>query len=226
MKIQFRHPLIMIAALGLVGVLIGVLAVWSPLRNREVPTAHTRHESSGELVPPAGSVEALVAEADVILVGTIDSLTDDGFYAGYVGGTLVPAYTSTPPSMPGTPTPVPVVSIPYMDFEIDEELVLKEDPVSAAHVVRMIGRSPISSDLFCDGEMWPYPPGNIGDRFAFFLSQNPDGSYGLLHGPYDRIDLEDEITYTDCPESAVPFADGMDEQEFIDAIATEVAIQN
>lgn len=180
------------------------------------------HADGVELVPPPEDLYELVHLADVITVGEIDSVIDSGLYAGYSGATFLEIQTPTPSSSI-TATPYPLAAIPFIDIEIDEEVVLKEDNANNDHVLRMAAPALQDTSVSCSDAGRVYPPGDTGERFMWFLRQNPDGSYGIAGGPYDRIILGQEITYSDCDETAVEFATGMDEDDFVSAVETQIA---
>lgn len=175
-------------------------------------------------VPPAIDLYELVKLSDVILIGEIDQIADQGDYTGYdESGELIPLATSTPPSSLGTPTALPDFSLPYSDFIISVQELIKNDGGSGDRTVRMITDGPKPKSTACAPSEANFPPGDIGETYMFFLKKNPDDTYGLYRGPYDRIILGQEITYSDCDETAVEFATGMDEDDFVSAVETQIA---
>lgn len=187
--------------------------------------SHRGHKEAGSgLVPPAIDLYELVAISDVILIGTIDSVADQGEYVGYdESDDLIPFATSTPPSASGTPTPVPLFSLPYADFVVSVQTLLKNDGGSGDRTVRMITDGPKPKATACAPSGVEFPSGDIDETYLFFLNKNPDDTYGLYRGPYARIKLGQEITYSDCDETAVEFATGMDEDDFVSAVETQIA---
>ena len=211
----------------LAGVAVGLAAVVA-INNEslESPRRVARH-SANELMPPAPNLDDMVAEADAILIAEIDSVDSAGLYSGYSGGSLLLVLTPTPGSGLGTPTPRPLYALPFIDLVLDVESVIKDDASSEPWILRMApADAPVSTSSFCDDDAAEFPPGNISERYMFFLTQAPDGAYGLAHGPFDRIVLDngnDEVSYSDCLKSDIPFAAGMDEEDFVDAVETQVA---
>lgn len=194
-----RVAILSVAAMG---IMIG-LAILSISKQEDITDSMLNRfgRSRLELTGPAGSLIDMVESADAILIGEVDSVDDSGLFAGYNGDSIIEVHTPTPNPSLGSPTPPPLAALPYVDLLIDDENVLKNDASNTDWILRMVAEGVASTAIVCSDDFVEFPPGDIGERYMFFVSQNPDGSYGLHHGPYDRIILGSEILYSDCDQT-------------------------
>ncbi|HAL47097.1 MAG TPA: hypothetical protein DCP37_05035 [Dehalococcoidia bacterium] len=155
--------------------------------------------SSGSMIPRAANIEQLVTSAQLIVVGTINSVLDEKQIGGYgVGGQLMPAEDG---------------GNPVTDFDVRVESVLKSDGTVAegeGFVLRMHGHT--SSDPAVVASVLFELP-KAGDRLLFALGRNPDGTFGS--GPEGLLDVGDAIvTYAD----GEPFAAQMSPDQLVEDI--------
>ncbi len=155
--------------------------------------------SSGSTIPRAANVEQLVAGAELIAIGAINSVLDEKQIGGYgVDGALMPAEDG---------------GNPVTDFDVRVESVLKSDGTVAegeGFVLRMHGHA--SSDPgVVSSVLFELP--EVGDRLLFALGRNPDGTFGS--GPEGLLDVNDAIvTYAD----GEPFAAHISPDELVEDI--------
>ena len=134
---------------------------------------------SGMMVPRPTTAEELVARADIIAVGTIMSV---------LGERLMGPYGEE-----GQPLPAGEDGLPYTDYDVRVEGVLKGDQRVEALVLRMFGHLN-NPNAIITPNVFTLP--NPGDHLLFALGRNPDGTYGS--GPEGLLDLQRErVTYAD-----------------------------
>ena len=143
----------------------------------EAPSSPAAPVISGSMLPRPGSVDELVAHADVIVLGTIGSVIAEKHIGPYgPDGSVLPAGEG---------------GIPVTDYEVQIESVLKSDEavaVAKTLVLRMFGHlsgqgAPITSSAF------PLP--RPGDHLLFALGRNPDGTYGS--GPEGLLSVDGSV---------------------------------
>ena len=140
--------------------------------------------SSGMMVPRSTTAEELVARADIIAVGTIMSV---------LGERLMGPYGED-----GQPFPEGEDGLPYTDYDVRVEGVLKGDQRVEALVLRMFGHLN-NPNAIITPNVFTLP--NPGDHLLFALGRNPDGTYGS--GPEGLLNIDGEkVSYAD----GVPFA--------------------
>ena len=154
--------------------------------------------SSGMMVPRPRSAEELVSSAHVgvILLGTIDAV---------LGERMMGAYGED-----GQPLPATDGAMPFTDYEVRIESVMKGDGTVAdggTLVLRMFGhRSNTNRAITSAVFTLPGP----GDHLLFALGRNPDGTYGA--GPEGLLNVDGEkVAYAD----GVPFAADVSPEQFI-----------
>ena len=152
--------------------------------------------STGSMLPRPQSVEELVARADVVFIGTINSVLDEKMMGPY--------------GKDGQPLPAGDDGLPFTDYEVGLKGLLKGhgevqpgDPL----VLRMFGHlSNRSETITPDSFTLP----KLGDRLLFALGRNPDGTYGS--GPEGLLNISGEnVSYAD----GVPFGVGVSRQQFL-----------
>ena len=159
---------------------------------------------AGSMIPRPRTVEELVAGADVIIMGTIDSVLEERIMGGY--------------GDEGRALPAGEGGLPYTDYAVNIESLLKvDDRVSAETglVLRMFGHlSNKNAAIALNSFTLPTP----GDRLLLALGRNPDGTYGS--GPEGLLDIEGErVTYAD----GLPFAAGISPDQLMRDITKTVS---
>ncbi len=182
---------VLLAGFALVRLLLG-----SPLFAAQM--ANSSDESTADFVPPPKSMAELVSKADVILIGTVGSVVNEGAFQGYdQTGIAIPSRATSGPDLPIT------------DFQIIIERVLKDDGTIRAGttpILRILGHP--TNRAARDGDRSSYfPMSYTGDRHLFFLSKNPDDTYGFYYGPWSRLVIDGQVvTISDGPRTPVQFA--------------------
>ena len=154
--------------------------------------------SSGMMIPRPRSAEELVSAAhvSVIVLGTIDSVLEEKMMGPY--------------GEDGQPLPAAEGAVPFTDYEVRIESVLKGDGTvtdGGTLVLRMFGHrgnknAAITSAVFD----LPGP----GDHLLFALGTNPDGTYGS--GPEGLLNVDGEkVAYAD----GVAFATDVSPEQFM-----------
>ena len=158
---------------------------------------------AGSMIPRPRTVEELVAGADVIIMGTIDSVLEERIMGGY--------------GDEGRALPAGEGGLPYTDYEVNIESLLKvDDRISAETglVLRMFGHLSNKNAAITLNSFTPTP----GDRLLLALGRNPDGTYGS--GPEGLLDIEGErVTYAD----GLPFAAGISPDQLMRDITKTVS---
>ena len=152
--------------------------------------------TSGFMVPRPNNVQELVDRAQVIVLGTIDSVLEEKMMGAY--------------GEDGQPLPAVEGGLPFTDYKLQIENVLKGDGTvtdGGTLVLRMFGHlsdknAAITPNLFT------LP--NTGDHLLFALGQNPDGTYGS--GPEGLFNVDGEkVAYAD----GVAFATNVSPEQFV-----------
>ena len=173
---------------------------WSPPASSVEPSSQPV-ASSGMMVPRPINVEQLVASAQVIVVGKVNSVIEEKRSGGYEDGKLLPAGED---------------GLPFTDYEVGIENVLKRDSRGITEggtlVLRMYGhRSGQQNGAI--SLLAPTLP-NPGDHLLFALGQNPDGTYGSGAEGLLSIDGE-KVSYID----GAPFAVDLSPEQLLKEIA-------
>jgi hypothetical protein len=156
------------------------------------------------LNPLPETIEELVASAELVVVGTVGDITYKGMFYGYDEGIAIKSEKGKGKHVPA--------GIPIVDFEIQvEQAILDDGTVSGGQplILREAGDLAIQSHL-----SHPAMP-KTGDRRLFFLSRNPDGTYGkksLMH----QIDISGPVAVYFTGHSAeAPFGQDVLPLDFV-----------
>lgn len=144
--------------------------------------------STAMLVPPPKDLAELTSKADVIVIGEVGDIVQQGYYGGYdTSGKLV--IKNGEPDKPGS-------GIPFTDFGIKIEKVLKDDGSIAAGqpiILRMTGHATEEIRRLSADPQVEFPMSFTGDRHLFLLAKNPDGTYGFYYGPWSRLIVDGDV---------------------------------
>lgn len=145
--------------------------------------------STAMLVPPPKNMVELTSKADIIVVGEVGEVIQQGYYGGYdAAGKLIPR--TGEPDKPGS-------GIPFTDFGLKIERVLKDDGSIAAGqpvILRMTGHPTEEVRRLNADPQAEYPMTFPGDRHLFLLSKTPDNSaYGLYYGAWSRLIVDGDV---------------------------------
>jgi hypothetical protein len=173
-----------------------------------MPANDLSHFGSG--VPQPLSYNELLESSNIIIVGRVGKLIQEGRFAGYDKNGVMIIPTSTDPLVGG---------VDYVDFAVDVEQIVKDDGTIAAGkqvILRMMGKPSIDNNHNTNIEQH-FPLSRLGDRNLFMLTQNPDKqTYGLLYGPWSRFLIDGtEIKYSDGGQTPVDFAQKTSPVDFI-----------
>lgn len=105
-----------------------------------------------------------------------------------------------------TPTDKISPRIEFTDFELIPTRVFKGVPSLGTITLRMPGSAsdPVSRAL------------SAGRSYLFFLTRNPDGTYGHYHGQWGRLDISGPaVRFSDASGAQVPFALNQTPAQFI-----------
>jgi hypothetical protein len=142
-------------------------------------------------------MEELASKAEVIVVGRVGPIVNQGAFAGYdAAGNIIPSGTGGRPG------------IPITDFQVDVERVFKDNGTLRAGnplILRMLGHPTNQAARDADRSSY-YPMSYTGDRHLFFLSKNPDTTYGFYYGPWSRLVIDGQlVTASDGMRTPVRF---------------------
>ena len=166
------------------------------LRWTAADSNETAPVSSGMMVPRPANAEELVATSDIIFVGTIVSVLEERLIGPY--------------GEDGQPLPAEEDGLPYTDYEVRVEGVLKGDEQVQTLVLRMFGHLS-NPDAVITPNVFTLP--NPGDHLLFSLGKNPDGTYGS--GPEGLLNIDGEkVSYAD----GVPFGAEVSPDQLKEAI--------
>jgi hypothetical protein len=151
-------------------------------------------------------LKELTQHADLIVIGTVGSIVDEGQFLGY---DKAGNRRDKDPDAPDVPP------LTYVDYEIVVEQVLKGgeghktgNPV----ILRMPSKrtGPVEADA-------EYPMSAPGDHHLFFLTRNPDKkTYGLGYGAWSRLMIDGSVVrYSDGKRSPIDFTEAGTPDEFI-----------
>jgi hypothetical protein len=164
----------------------------------------------------------MVASADVIVNAHVGSLAYQTLMAGYNSeGTLIPASTATGSYMA---TAGPALALAIADYVIEDfDKVIRDCSGLAATPgavsLRMPGDPPTGTAEVGTDTASAYPMGSTGNRFLFFFSRNPDGTYGLRYGPCSRLAVDGaEVTCSNGDRTQLPFMENLSVAEFMDEV--------
>lgn len=148
-------------------------------------------------VPPQ-SLNDLVNKADLIVVGTVGTVVEEGTFRGYENGRML--------RMKPTGDPNDHV-VKYVDFEIQVEQVLLDDGTIASGKPVILRSSGIRQGAIDPDAMYPMPAS--GDRHLFFLTSTPDHTaYGHYYFSYSRLMINGPtVTLSDGPRTELKLND-------------------
>lgn len=167
------------------------------------PTTPQEVGNAYVLVGPPQTLEMLVAQAPLIVIGEIGPIEQYLDFAVYGSdGALIerdkdPAGNLLPEA-------------PATDFLVLVEEVLRDDGTVAkgeAIILRMPGIA--TEEMKQLTAQTDYPFSYTGDRHLFLLTPNPDGaSYGFYYGAWSRLIVEDEmLRVSNGQQQPLQFAD-------------------
>lgn len=165
-----------LVGMGLVGVAIGVIAL-AITGASSYPRAH----ESGTTVAPPKTTDELLSKAQLIVVGEVGPVVQRRTFSGYgPNGEFLDGLNTV-----GQPVP----QVPFTDFEVKVERVLRDDGSIASGkpiVLRMAGDA--TPEMKAITQNTHYPFSYTGDRHLFLLTLNPDKTtYGFYYGPWSRL---------------------------------------
>ena len=179
-------------------VVVGVLLPAQPT-GAATPNATV---SAGSMIPRPNSIESLVAQSQVIVLGTISSVLDEQLmYYGEDGKPVAADEES---------------GLPYTDYEVRIERVLKGDggvEEGGVLVLRMFGHLSRQTDVVT---LAPVQLPQPGSHYLLALGQNPDGTYGSGSEGLIYVDGE-TVAYAD----GVAFSTRLTGEEFVEAVRQE-----
>ena len=154
------------------------------------------------------SIEGLVAQSHVIVLGTISSVLEEMVIGGY--------------GEDGKPTPAGEEGgLPYTDYEVRIESVLKGDDAlddGGTLVLRMFGHRTQQTDVVTSVAVQLPETDNY---YMFVLGQNPDGTYGS--GLERLINVDgDHVTFAD----GLGFYTELTGAEFVEAVRQQAGGKN
>jgi hypothetical protein len=114
--------------------------------------------------------------------------------------------------------------VPFVDYPLLIEKVVKADrDVNSGTPV--ILRMPTNRKAKITKEQL-YPMSAPGDRHLFFLSRNPDGSYGVPYGPWSRFMIDGVVVaYSNGARTQPVFADNVSPDNFLKQVHAIVVEQ-
>ncbi|NJM39940.1 MAG: hypothetical protein HC853_03755, partial [Anaerolineae bacterium] len=88
----------------------------------------------------------------------------------------------------------PDANVPYTDFELKVERIIKDDGSVASDkpiILRMAGEATPETKRLTASSSYPFS--YTGDRYLFLLTHEPDGiAYGFNYGPWSRLIVDDK----------------------------------
>lgn len=193
MKRNTTSWFIILAAIALV--VLGIL-LRQFVRTEAASQEYTADASLNSAVPPPRTMADLVRHADLVVEGTVYNIVKEGYFTGYdAQGNFIPGQ---PPNQNNP-------SMPYTDYEIIVENTWrgKEAMQSGKSIIlRLVGPPQFAADGSPSRQGY-FPMSYPGDKHLFFLSKNPDESYGLFYGPWSRLNI-DGATVTVSDDQRTP----------------------
>lgn len=199
---------VVIAVMGMLGALSGVAlhTQAAPPRVAELATWVLR--------PAPPTLDDLVADSDLIVVGTVGALMREAAFAGYdEQGRLIQAHDQELP---------PGAEIPFFDYVLHVDQILKE------HGTLRPGQD-MTLRMFT--KTHPRIAGSSraipGARHLFLLKHNPDReTYGLHYGTAAQLTIDGPVvTQTDGQGSPLPYPVSRDPATFLQIIRETVRHQ-
>lgn len=138
-------------------------------------------------IGPPTTTRDLIAPAQLIVIGEVGPIVQRRTYSGYGSqGKLLDGFNEA-----GTPVP----QVPFTDFEVKMERVIRDDGTIASGkpvILRMSGDA--TPEMQAITRNSDYPFSYTGDRHLFLLTRNPDGTtYSFPHGPWSRLLIDGDI---------------------------------
>lgn len=211
-----RH-LLLFALIGVLGIIGGLFirrpdtlsSLISPARSERTNVAGTAStDSAAAIVPAPKTIEKLVSKADLVIVGTVGDLIQEGSFMGYddKGNLLKAKDKNLPPEAEGA----------FFDFEIKvEDVILDDGTIKAGKpvILRTYFKRPTA-------EIDPtleYPGVYPGDHYLFLLTRNPDKqTHTLYYASASRLLIDGpEVMMSDGARTAPPFAKKVKPNDFI-----------
>jgi hypothetical protein len=165
-------------------------------------SSESTHDTS-ILFPMPRNLTDLIDNADVIVIGTVGKIVDEGAFEGYdQDGNFIRSTDFDPDNLSIDDT-----ALPFVDYVIQVEKVIKDDGTIKSNrpvILRMPGNR--TGKIPTDSE---YPMSAPGDHHLFFLSRNPDRkSYGLYYGARSRLTINGPVvTYSNGAHTPIIFDD-------------------
>jgi hypothetical protein len=203
--VQHIHRLLLLAVIGMFGIVtaIGITKLMTP--------GDQGNYDALLLTPRPKSLEELVGNSSIVVIGTVGSFIGENWFAGYdEQGRLIKAKDKNLP---------PEAEIPFYDYNLQVEEILKSDiPIETGQSVTL--RMFVNGTKQDDRPGVEFPPSIPGDRYLFFLYRNPDNAtYGLRYATASRLVIDGPIvTYSDGDRTPVNFNGRKTPPEFIQEV--------
>ena len=200
-----------------IGMVVGLVSLSQGCANNECQDAldtlsdnlSTYHgNSAGLWVGPARTMEELVDESDVIVVGSVDCVVGVANQTPYEAGKTCKAELIVPPPHPAHP---------HVDYLIYVERVILDDgTISGGKPLLMrVGGRWQSKSFHPAFERMPAP----GDRRLFALTREPDGKIHGIRSLWDQFVIDGErVTYLDKLRSPACLNGKINPEDFIEAL--------
>lgn len=182
-------------------ILIGMLAaiiVTVTIRNQALSYSVQPEASGGSTIPPPQDIEDLLKRAEVVVVAKTANIVKQSTFSGYDKDGRV---------IQGKFPDLPNSDLPYTDFSLQIEQAIRSDDATEKGdpiILRMLGHPKQGEELTRDQQS-SFPLSLIGERRLYFLSKNPDGTYGLYYGPWSRLNIDSVVTVSNGAKTPVQF---------------------
>lgn len=178
--------LLLLAAVALAGIVAALLLAGRfgrAIPGNETSRAPVASEDMALYIPPPQMIEELVSPAEVVVVGRVGPIVDEGRFLGYDDqGKLIPAPTEDPRERDH--------ALAYVDIRFDVEQTLLDDGTVASGGPLILR----AADARGGVDSPEFPMYQEGHRYLFVLSKNPDGkTYGPHHGAYSRLWIDGPV---------------------------------
>lgn len=198
-KVMKRNSTLWLTILAAIALVVLGILLSQFVRTEAASQPYTADVSLTSAVPPPRTMADLIRHADIVVEGTIGNIVKEDYFSGYdAQGSLIP-------SQPPNPTNA---SLAYTDYEITPENTLRGKEAVQSNkptILRLIGHPQFTSDGRASRQ-GHFPMSYPGDKHLFFLSKNPDDSYGLFYGPWSRLNVDGAtVTISDDQQTPVTF---------------------